>query len=661
MESWRRYHKSKTFVDKARPMSITDLPQPKRGRHDPADPKVCFWCHEAFPPNAKCAQHTRCCKKMSHDNWLYRTQFLMQDSEEGDFPGPHCGTRFPLAKAKGRWIHELGMLALLVVFWCHGSGSSGDAELLNQLLRSHLLQEAVSGLLESYHAKQREVQLSPEQRRRGEAAKPHEWGPRKVFLFAAVVDRLMQQYGDGAMKTALEYFKEMAEPELPALDWEGLAQVHSDEDLDTLHQLRADLNAMWEQIRQSTDEQVTQDLKRQHKLLNRSMQRFRVQARGRFVRSICKEAEEHMHFHDLGKFYQSLKKLGVHLDGHTLEGKVTHGLADARKHCKSIGSNLVPVAESMLDSVPRGEVAHWLGATPTDSEIGDDGMQFSVNQGAQFDLRRCLQTTGPSTMYLNLLTVLFADDTTGITRASSPEGFEQDMATALGDFVETLHAGKTHRLKAGFAPPANRLLKQWHNTWMKKEAGYEWKNKHSADGLTAARRAAVLCFSLLGSTFVRIPNVVFKWNCGLSDCTFLLVRSSRKVLVAREQFKGNSVNTEQLRVPTHKFVDDRQPPLKQHKSRTGLRRFLRYPVRVRRLRRKQARPADFPRPPEEVWPQRWIDQERDYQNTKADVHHRSACSDVAELTLPIPRRASGVWAPSRTTPSAPSICDAALP
>ena len=33
--------------------------------------------------------------------------------------------------------------------------------------------------------------------------------PRKVFLFAAVVDRLMQQYGDGAMKTALEYFKEM--------------------------------------------------------------------------------------------------------------------------------------------------------------------------------------------------------------------------------------------------------------------------------------------------------------------------------------------------------------------------------------------------------------------------------------------------------------------
>ena len=113
-----------------------------------------------------------------------------------------------------------------------GSGSSGDAELLNQLLRSHLLQdnivreatnatklcllikasedqEAVSSLLESYHAKLREVQLSPEQRRRGEAAKPHEWGPRKVFLFAALMDRLMQQYGDGAMNTALEYFKAM--------------------------------------------------------------------------------------------------------------------------------------------------------------------------------------------------------------------------------------------------------------------------------------------------------------------------------------------------------------------------------------------------------------------------------------------------------------------
>ena len=90
-------------------MSITDLPQPKRSRHDPADPKVCFWCHEAFPSNAKCAQHTRCCKKMSHDNWLYRTQFLMQDSEEGDSPGPHCGTRFPLAKAKGRHSEAEGL------------------------------------------------------------------------------------------------------------------------------------------------------------------------------------------------------------------------------------------------------------------------------------------------------------------------------------------------------------------------------------------------------------------------------------------------------------------------------------------------------------------------------------------------------------------------
>ncbi|CAE7804967.1 FCPA [Symbiodinium sp. CCMP2592] len=34
------------------------------------------------------------------------------------------------------------------------------------------------------------------------------------------------------------------------------------------------------------------------------------------------------------------------------------------------------------------------------------------------------------------------------------------------------------------------LLKRWHQAKMQKESGYEWKNKHSAEGLTAARRAA---------------------------------------------------------------------------------------------------------------------------------------------------------------------------
>ena len=48
----------------------------------------------------------------------------------------------------------------------------------------------------------------------------------------------------------------------------------------------------------------------------------------------------------------------------------SHDLSDLRKRCKNIGSNLVPVAESILDSVPLGEVAHWLGATPTNTEIG---------------------------------------------------------------------------------------------------------------------------------------------------------------------------------------------------------------------------------------------------------------------------------------------------
>ena len=85
--------------------------------------------------------------------------------------------------------------------------------LLTQLLRSHLVQtnavlEATNatqlvllvkeeddkkfllGLLNAWHQKQREISLTPEQKRAGQQQKPHEYGPRKVFLYQAVLTRV---------------------------------------------------------------------------------------------------------------------------------------------------------------------------------------------------------------------------------------------------------------------------------------------------------------------------------------------------------------------------------------------------------------------------------------------------------------------------------------
>ncbi|CAE7354538.1 unnamed protein product [Symbiodinium necroappetens] len=111
--------------------------------------------------------------------------------------------------------------------------SSSDAELVTKLLRSRLLQgnsvqellnsanlcllvkaeedkAHLSRLLEAYHAKQRDSALTPEQRRQGQQPKPHEWGPREVFVCSAVLERLAAKLTDGPGKEAVTALAEMS-------------------------------------------------------------------------------------------------------------------------------------------------------------------------------------------------------------------------------------------------------------------------------------------------------------------------------------------------------------------------------------------------------------------------------------------------------------------
>ena len=106
------------------------------------------------------------------------------------------------------------------------AAGSQDGVLLTQLLRAHLVQtnavldatnstqlvllvkdeedkKYLLGLLNAWHQKQREVALTPEQRRAGQQQKPHEFGPRKTFLYHAVLDRV-KQVAPPACKEALE-------------------------------------------------------------------------------------------------------------------------------------------------------------------------------------------------------------------------------------------------------------------------------------------------------------------------------------------------------------------------------------------------------------------------------------------------------------------------
>jgi len=84
--------------------------------------------------------------------------------------------------------------------------------------------------------------------------------------------------------------------------------------------------------------------------------------------------------------------------------------------------------------------------------------------------------------------LLFADDTTGLTRSSQLEDFETDMATSLRDFAERLHPGKTHRLVAGKPPSAGGAFDdavRFLGVWL------QWDGKHDRDTherLIAAQR-----------------------------------------------------------------------------------------------------------------------------------------------------------------------------
>ena len=64
-----------------------------------------------------------------------------------------------------------------------------------------------------------------------------------------------------------------------------------------------------------------------------------------------------------------LKKIGVHLTEHALEGKMDHKLDDMRQHCKAVSGNVQPIPDSVLDHVPCGPVADWLGDIPSPQQI----------------------------------------------------------------------------------------------------------------------------------------------------------------------------------------------------------------------------------------------------------------------------------------------------
>lgn len=139
-----------------------------------------------------------------------------------------------------------------------------------------------------------------------------------------------------------------------------LGAPYSADDLRDIAEIRKDLALVWSRLQECQDPAQQQRLKRKHRMVNRQLQRFRSKARSRFVRTLCAEAEQHIRYHDMGRSYTSLKKIGVHLLEFTVAGKGERDLFARCSHCQTV---------SGAEHVPFGTVAHWLRNTPSPDEV----------------------------------------------------------------------------------------------------------------------------------------------------------------------------------------------------------------------------------------------------------------------------------------------------
>ena len=139
--------------------------------------------------------------------------------------------------------------------------------------------------------------------------------------------------------------------------------------LDQLATMRLHLSELWQAVHDNAGTDAEFTSRQAHRRCNREIQRFKLKARGRFVKSICHEVEQHMRNHDLGKFFSSLKKLGIQLAGKSSAGQVRHSPDQLRAHCRSVSSVVRPVGDDLLSDVPVLPCASWLGQVPTQEEV----------------------------------------------------------------------------------------------------------------------------------------------------------------------------------------------------------------------------------------------------------------------------------------------------
>lgn len=146
---------------------------------------------------------------------------------------------------------------------------------------------------------------------------------------------------------------------------------YSPADLDHIMSLMDKQQQCWKQVHQARGTPDEAALRTELQEAKKAVREFKQDCRNRWVTLIIQDLEDALRIHDLGRFYNLLPKLGIHVQGKSQAGRELFTLDAARTHFQSTMASPLPVEEDLISQLPSRPTAEWLGTVPSRQETED--------------------------------------------------------------------------------------------------------------------------------------------------------------------------------------------------------------------------------------------------------------------------------------------------
>ena len=148
---------------------------------------------------------------------------------------------------------------------------------------------------------------------------------------------------------------------------------YSPADLDHIMSLMDKQQQCWKHVHQARGTPDEAALRTELQEAKKAVREFKQDCRNRWpwVALIIQDLEDALRIHDLGRFYNLLPKLGIHVQGKSQAGRELFTLDAARTHFQSTMASPLPVEDDLISQLPSRPTAEWLGTVPSRQETED--------------------------------------------------------------------------------------------------------------------------------------------------------------------------------------------------------------------------------------------------------------------------------------------------